>query len=42
VKASTGVKTRHDADRLIAAGATRLGTSAGPAIVGEPAGRGTP
>jgi deoxyribose-phosphate aldolase len=33
VKASTGVKTREDADRLIAAGATRLGTSAGPAIV---------
>jgi deoxyribose-phosphate aldolase len=33
VKASTGVKTRDDADRLIAAGATRLGTSAGPAIV---------
>lgn len=33
VKASTGVKTRQDADRLIAAGATRLGTSAGPAIV---------
>ena len=34
VKASTGVKTREDADRLIAAGATRLGTSAGPVIVG--------
>jgi deoxyribose-phosphate aldolase len=33
VKASTGVKTRQDADRLIAAGATRLGTSSGPAIV---------
>ncbi len=33
VKASTGVKTREDADRLIAAGATRLGTSSGPAIV---------
>lgn len=33
VKASTGVKTLEDADRLIAAGATRLGTSSGPAIV---------
>ena len=40
VKASTGVKTREDARRLIAAGATRLGTSAGPAIVGEPGARG--
>jgi deoxyribose-phosphate aldolase len=39
VKASTGVKTREDADRLIAAGATRLGTSSGPAIV-EAAGQG--
>jgi deoxyribose-phosphate aldolase len=33
VKASTGVKTRADADALIAAGATRLGTSSGIAIV---------
>ena len=33
VKASTGVKTREDADRLIQAGATRRGTSSGPAIV---------
>ena len=33
VKASTGVRTREDADRLIAAGATRLGTSAGIAIL---------
>jgi deoxyribose-phosphate aldolase len=40
VKASTGVKTREDADRLIAAGATRLGTSSGPAIVDGPAGSG--
>ena len=40
VKASTGVKTRADADRLIAAGATRLGTSSGPAIVGEGEGEG--
>jgi deoxyribose-phosphate aldolase len=41
VKASTGVKTREDADRLIAAGATRLGTSSGPAIVQGAAGGGT-
>ncbi len=33
VKASTNVKTREDADRLIAAGATRLGTSAGILIL---------
>jgi deoxyribose-phosphate aldolase len=33
VKASMGVKTRADADALIAAGATRLGTSSGIAIV---------
>jgi deoxyribose-phosphate aldolase len=39
VKASTGVKTREDADRLIAAGATRLGTSSGPAIVDAAADR---
>jgi deoxyribose-phosphate aldolase len=41
VKASTGIKTREDADRLIAAGATRLGTSSGPAIVEGAAGVGT-
>jgi deoxyribose-phosphate aldolase len=40
VKASTGVKTREDADRLIAAGATRLGTSSGPAIC-DAAGKGS-
>ena len=40
VKASTGVKTRGDADWLIAAGATRLGTSSGPAIVDGAAGTG--
>ena len=40
VKASTGVKTREDADRLIAAGAARLGTSSGPAIVDGAAGKG--
>lgn len=33
VKASTGVRSREDADKLIAVGATRLGTSAGIAIV---------
>ena len=33
VKASTGIKTREDADKLIRAGATRLGTSSGIAIV---------
>lgn len=33
VKASTGVHSRADADRLIAAGATRFGTSYGPKIV---------
>lgn len=33
VKGSTGIKTREDADRLIKAGATRLGTSSGIDIV---------
>lgn len=33
VKASTGIKTREDAERMIRAGATRLGTSSGIAIV---------
>ena len=33
VKGSTGIKTRADADRLIKAGATRLGTSSGMDIV---------
>lgn len=33
VKASTGIKTREDADRMIEAGATRLGTSSGIRIV---------
>ncbi len=33
VKASTGIKTRQDADAMIAAGAARLGTSSGIAIV---------
>jgi deoxyribose-phosphate aldolase len=34
VKASGGIRTREDAVRMIAAGADRLGTSAGVAIVG--------
>jgi deoxyribose-phosphate aldolase len=40
VKASGGVRTARDADAMVAAGATRLGTSAGVAIVtgGGPAG----
>jgi deoxyribose-phosphate aldolase len=33
VKASGGIRTWRDASRMINAGATRLGTSAGPAIV---------
>ena len=33
VKASGGIRTRQQAELLIAAGATRLGTSAGPAII---------
>jgi deoxyribose-phosphate aldolase len=33
VKAAGGIRTRADAEALIAAGATRLGTSAGVAIV---------
>lgn len=32
VKASTGIKTREDADRMIRAGAVRLGTSAGRVV----------
>jgi deoxyribose-phosphate aldolase len=37
VKASGGIRTRRDAEALIAAGATRLGASAGVAIVTEAA-----
>ena len=33
VKASGGVRTRDDAEKLVAAGATRLGASAGVKIV---------
>ncbi|MFL5814336.1 MAG: 2-deoxyribose-5-phosphate aldolase, partial [Bdellovibrionia bacterium] len=33
VKASGGVRTREDALKMIAAGANRIGTSSGPAIV---------
>ena len=41
VKASGGVRTREDAERMVAAGATRLGASAGVKIVrGEAAGEG--
>lgn len=42
VKASGGVRTRADAEKMIAAGANRLGTSASIAIVkGETSGQGT-
>ena len=41
VKASGGVRTRDDAEKMVAAGATRLGASAGVKIVrGEAAGEG--
>lgn len=41
VKASGGVRTREDAEKMVAAGATRLGASAGVKIVrGEAAGEG--
>jgi deoxyribose-phosphate aldolase len=40
VKASGGVRTRDDAEKLVAAGATRLGASAGVKIVREAAGDG--
>jgi deoxyribose-phosphate aldolase len=40
VKASGGVRNRRDAEALIAAGATRLGASAGVAIVSEGAATG--
>jgi len=33
VKASTGIRTKEQCDALIAAGAVRLGSSAGPAVV---------
>jgi len=36
IKAAGGIRTRQDAQALIAAGATRLGTSAGVAIVAGP------
>jgi deoxyribose-phosphate aldolase len=35
VKASGGIRTLHDAELMINAGATRLGTSAGVAILDE-------
>jgi deoxyribose-phosphate aldolase len=41
VKASGGVRTKEDAEKMVAAGATRLGASAGVKIVrGEAAGEG--
>lgn len=40
VKASGGVRTRADAERMIAAGATRIGTSASVAIVTNQTGGG--
>ena len=40
VKASGGVRTREDALAMIAAGATRIGSSAGVAIIGGAAGAG--
>jgi deoxyribose-phosphate aldolase len=36
IKASGGIRTREDVRDMIAAGATRIGTSHGPAIVGGP------
>lgn len=39
VKAAGGIRTAQDAQEMIAAGATRLGASAGVKIVGEKAGR---
>ncbi len=38
VKASGGIRTRRDAEEMIAAGATRIGASAGIEIVGETGG----
>ena len=35
VKASGGIKTKEDAFKMIQAGATRLGTSKGPLLLGE-------
>jgi deoxyribose-phosphate aldolase len=42
VKAAGGVRTREDADALVAAGATRIGASAGVKIVQTPAGTASP
>jgi len=41
VKASGGVRTRADADAMIAAGASRIGTSNGPAILAAASGSAT-
>ena len=40
IKASGGIRTRKDAEEMIAAGATRIGASAGVAIVSESGGAG--
>jgi len=40
IKAAGGIRTRKDAEELIAAGATRIGASAGIAIVSESGGAG--
>ena len=40
IKAAGGIKTRKDVEELIAAGATRIGASAGIAIVSESGGVG--
>lgn len=42
VKASGGVRTREDALKMIAAGANRIGTSSGPAIVSANANKASP
>jgi deoxyribose-phosphate aldolase len=42
VKASGGVRTREDAIKMIQAGATRIGTSAGVSIVSGDVGKNTP
>jgi deoxyribose-phosphate aldolase len=36
IKAAGGIRTQKDAQALVDAGADRLGTSAGPALVGMP------
>ena len=38
VKASGGIRDRATAEAMLAAGATRIGTSSGPAIIAPPSG----